>query len=130
MDGKDLDLIALSHALARFRAQGSLLDDQRPELSLSEIKTALLAGTPYADDADININIGSLETESNVTIVEQTIDCEEHSQTENIPVVVEEPAATQEHTEANNSPAPEQQEEKPQGFGGRLFQYFKGGKNE
>lgn len=127
MDGKDLDLIALSYALSRYRAQCSLVDEVGEELSISDLKVALLAGTPYANDSDININIGSLDTESNVTIIEQTVDCEEHSQPQNTPTAAE-VATVQE--QPPSEPVEEKQEDKPQGFGGRLFQYFKGGKNE
>lgn len=127
MDGKDLDLIALSFALSRYRAQGNLLNEEGKELSLSELKVALLSGTPYANNSDININIGSVDTDSNVTIIEQTVDCDEHDHKED-PQTITAPTAEQEQPLAD--PVPEKQEEKPQGFGGRLFQYFKGGKNE
>lgn len=129
MDGKDLDLIALSFALSRYRVQGDLVDQEGQAISVGDLKTALLSGTPYANDAniDVNINIGSLETESNVTIIEQTVDCDEPSHNETTPTVTE-PVVEQEQPMAD--PVPVQQEDKPQGFGGRLFQYFKGGKNE
>ena len=137
MDSKDLDLIAMSFALSRYRAQGELIDQEGQALSVDDLKVALLSGTVYDNDADININIGSLETESNVTIIEQTVDCDEHNH-EETPSAIDETVAEQavaeqaiaEQEQPPADPVPEQQENETQRFGGRLFQYFKGGKNE
>lgn len=76
MDPRELELIALTQLLTRYRV-GVANDDR---LDLPEVKSEIsqAAKNTSGDDSDnIEINIGSLTTESNVTIVEQTVESDE-----------------------------------------------------
>lgn len=116
MDSRELELIALTQLISRYRVGVS----EESRLDLSEIKTQIAASAPI-DDTDVEINIGNLSTESNVTIVEQTVDSDEHKHEH-----------CNESTKEQEPQSPEQTPtEKPkETLGGRLFKYFKDDKNE
>ena len=114
MKSQDHQLIALSHILFRYRLTGELPNIDGKPFNLDDFKAKLFAGAT-SDDMDININIDTLKTESNVTIIEnQTVDCDEHEHRhESSHKQEEEP--TKEPEKSNlDAPAPS----------GKLFSYF------
>lgn len=123
MKSQDHQLIALSHVLFRYKLTGELPNIDGKPFNLDDFKTKLFQGTGYEPDSDINININTLQTESNVTIVEnQTIDCDHADQSKNVSETTPVPNNTVD--ENNTDTVEDKKVEKELGVGGKLFQYF------
>lgn len=118
MDSRELELIALTQLISRYRVG---VTEENEQIDLPELKSQLVAGVPV-DDPDIEINIGNLSTESNVTIVEQTVEDDEHHNDEHHNT----PTNEQEHQEPEQPPSDQLKES----LGGRLFKFFKDNKND
>lgn len=118
MDPRELELVALTQLISRYRT--GLPIESHYDLSTLKQRLSASIGT---DDADTEINIGTLHTESNVTIVEQTVECDEHDHERTEPTATKEPQDTQESEQSET--------EKPKDtLGGRLFKFFKDDKND
>lgn len=78
LDSREFELIALGHVLSRYRITGQLPKIQGNPFDLGQFKTMLLNGVTAMDNTDINININSVNTESNVTIINEDCDHEHH----------------------------------------------------
>ena len=123
MNSRDFELIAVSHVLTRYRLTGELPNiDGRP-FNINDFRAKLFAGVD--DDQDININIDTLKTESNVTIIENTECTEDHTHRPTV-TASETPEVSEAATNNNQSAAQVEQKptQEPSLPGGRLFQYF------
>lgn len=121
MDSRELELIALRQLISRYRV-GLTNDGQ---LSVPDLKAKLSAGASV-DDPDIEVSIGNLSTESNVTIVEQTVECDEHSHEEHHEEHLDPTTNETEHQDTESPPS----EQPKETLGGRLFKFFKDNKND
>lgn len=119
MNSRDFELIALGHVLTRYKLTGTLPNIDGQPFDLSAFKEKLFQGVNT--DSDININIDTLKTESNVTIVEN--EChDDHQASEPAPVAAE---VSEVKDDKNDTSTQEQKpEETPASPSGRLFQYF------
>lgn len=127
MNSRDYELIALGHVLTRYRLTGQLPNiDGRP-FNLEDFKAKLFAGLDDTD-VDVNINVDNVNTEANVTVVENnTINCddESHNHSETQSDEVDQPS--DETDQSENLSEPSQTEESDNSItGGRLFQYLRG----
>lgn len=114
MNSREFELIALGHVLSRYRASGTLPTIGGKPFNINDFKARLSAGV---EDADININIQNLETESNVTIVDH--DCNNETPESAEPAHEEhQPLVT------NASITSESVPEKSITAAGKLFDYF------
>ena len=119
MNSRDFELIALGHVLTRYRLTGALPNINGQPFELSAFKEKLFQGVN--SDSDININIDTLKTESNVTIVDN---CEHDTPTASaVPPAQTEPPVEEKN---NNTETPANTvTDNNTGPGGRLFQYFR-----
>jgi len=125
MKSQDHQLIALSHVLFRYKLTGELPNIDGKPFNLNDFQAKLFQGTGYQSDSDINININTLQTESNVTIVEnQTIDCEHTDQIQNASDTTQ---SLDNNSNTNNTTVDGKKETE---VGGQLFQYFNKDNNE
>ena len=129
MKSQDHQLIALSHILFRYRLTGELPNIDGKPFNLEDFKSKLFSGISIDSDSDINININSINSESNVTVVEnQTVECnEEHSQSQEKTTDPEISTSKEEHSqsqEKTTDPEISTSNEKNSSVGGKLFQFF------
>lgn len=123
MNSREFELIAVSHILTRYRLTGELPNINGQPFNINDFRAKLFAGVD--NDQDININIDTLKTESNVTIIENTECTEDHRHEPT--VTASETPKVLEPTVNNDPPAqPAEQKpaEEPLSPSGRLFQYF------
>lgn len=132
MNLQDLELIALRQIITLYKNRDTDLNEAL--LSVSTIKKQLVQGTPFADpDSDIDIvNIKNTIDEPDITIVNQNSNCNSH------PLSTDQNHITSQNTDTNfnsnlensiNNTISTAEIEDNSGIKGKLFQYFKGGKN-
>lgn len=109
MNHRDFELIALGHVLTRYRLSGDLPKIDGKPFNLNEFRSKILTGI---DDSDININIDTLQTESNVTIIEN--DCDHDHENAN----------PQNNATVSSEISLEQPADKSTTATGKLFDYF------
>lgn len=126
MNSRDFELIALGHVLTRYRLTGELPNINGQPFNLDLFKQKL---SDSDDGPDININIETVNTESDVTIIDNdTVECQDEHH-HNDPASETPPASDQEPTTSespeNSTPDTNQNNNNNSlSPSGRLFQYF------
>lgn len=124
MNFRDLKLIALQQAITLYKHKE--INVRESTVDISAITKQLMNGTSFNDnDSDIDVvNIENTIEEPDVTIINQTVECDEHHKT------------TESTEDLNKEPITETPQIQPNsitntetGIKGRLFQYFKGDNN-
>ena len=138
MNAQDLELIALRQIITLYKNRENDLNEAL--ISVSTIKKQLVQGTPFAEaDTDIDVvNIKNTIEEPDTTIVNQTTNCNVHttssdnnhvsSQNSNTNSISSQTLSSNTENSINNTISTTEIENNP-GIKGKLFQYFKGGKN-
>jgi hypothetical protein len=133
MNLQDLKLIALQQALTLYKNKD--ISACKGNIDISTIKKQLTHDTSFNElgpNCDIDINIKNTIEEPDVTIVNQTVKCDEKQ----APSTDKETVEVTNLTEySDKEPSTEQTESiintenSSYGIKGKLFQYFKGGNN-
>ena len=138
MNSRDFQLIALKTAIARTYRYGRIVDRDGNEITVDQIRARLSLNLPsessaQSTDSDIDVSIESVQNISNVTIVEDHVNCDHTEPTVNVAAVTDTVTDSVESNialVANTVTASDNiSEATKQSVVGKLFQYLKDGKN-
>ena len=136
MNSRDFQLIALKAALARTYRYGRIVGRNGDEITVDELQKQLRLNLPQTNivetqGATSDVNIESVQNISNVTIVEDHMDCHQVAPTNNVNVApVTESIESNIANLANNLTVSDTiSETTKQSVVGKLFQFIKDGKD-
>jgi len=136
MNSRDFQLIALKAALSRTYRYGRIVGRNGDEITVDELQKQLRLNLPQTNvvetqGATSDVNIESVQNISNVTIVEDHVDCHQVGPTDNVNVVpVTESIESNIANLANNLTVSDTiSETTKQSVVGKLFQFIKDGKD-